>query len=223
VNGDGDSFTESAGLRYSAAVEENLSGWYIAQVFESGGDLLYTGSVKVASDNGSYLIDDPQATIASIDVGDITVSDVEVASFSSSALTQLAGTRVINVSVPTLNGGQLSAPLIRGDTYSAALDSALEFSRNDFPDLPEGTTAQLTARKCEGVEPTSFTISGTEASIPVRSGTKVVRFEPTGSQTALWEPGKYEFDVQVTWPDGRKRTFVGPNVYLRVLADVTDN
>jgi len=257
VNGEGDEFAEGTGLRYAASVSEALSGWYIAQIFEADGDLLYTGSVKVEADTGTALIDDPQAAIpavpttaenaaavwdseertlsgfefpVSVEVDPEAISEalmeavgegVAVASFHGSSLSQLAGTRIINVSVPTLSGQQLSAPLIRGDTYSAAIGSALEFSRSDFPDLPADATATLTARKTEGESPASFTVSGTESSIPVRTGAKVVRFEPTAVQTALWEPGKYEFDVQITWPDGRVRTFVGPNVFLNVLADVT--
>lgn len=256
VNGEGDELTEGSGLRYAASVAESLSGWYVAQIFEGDGNLLYTGNVKVANDGGMYQIDDPQAGIPSIPTAgqnatavwaaedrsltefdfesevdpaalsaalqEALAEGVDVRSFLTSALSQLAGTRVIYANVPALNGQQLSAPLVRGDSYSAAIGSAIEFSRSDFPDLPEGTTAVLTARKGEAETPVSFTISGTEASIPVRTGAKVVRFEPTAAQTVLWEPGKYEFDVQLTWPDGKTRTFVGPNVFLRVLADVSE-
>lgn len=244
VNGSGNALIESAGLRYSATITQAISGWFLAQIFAADG-LLYTGSVKTASDGGVYRIDDPAATIQAVptvptagqnaaavwgaldrtltgfDASGLVIENVTVDAMSPAALAQLAGTRVINLSVPALSGQQLNAPLVRGDTYSAAVGSAIEFSRSDFPDLPDGTTAILTARKCDAETPTSFEISGTEASIPVRAGAKVVRFEPNAEQTRLWDPGKYEFDVQLTWPDGKTRTFVGPNVFLRVLSDVT--
>jgi len=282
VNSGETSFTEDTGLRYVSEIAQSLDGWYVAQIYDADSDLIYTGSVKVADDDGAYLIDDPQdmmvtvptvseireeidsnstklanldATVSSrlapstagrslsvnadgsidatavIDSESLSqaigeaISDgiaVVVSSFQSSALAQLAGTRVINVAIPALSGQQLSHPLIQGDSYSAALNSAIEFSRSDFPDLPEGVSAKLSAVKREAGQETRFEISGDQASVPVRAGAKVVRFEPTAEQTRLWEPGKYEFDVQLTWPDGNTRTFVGPNVFLRVLAEVTE-
>jgi len=146
---------------------------------------------------------------------------VEVASFTPAALAQIAVTRTIHADMPTLGQQLLPQPFIQGDTYSLALNSAIEFSRSDFPDLPEGMNAKLSAVKRESGQETRFEISGDQASVPARTGTKIVRFEPTAEQTRLWEPGKYEFDVQLTWPNGSTRTFVGPNVFLRVLADVS--
>lgn len=202
-------------LRYEATVSESLAGWYTAQVFDHIG-LLYTGRVKVANDDGIYLIGDPAATVA--DLGDIVIDDVNVKGFTSPALQQLAGTRIININVPALRGSSLTDPLIQGDTYSAALGSAIEFSRSDFPDLPVDATAKLTARKTHGETEASFSIDG---SLVVRTGAKVVRFEATAAESRLWKPGTYEFDVSITWTDGATRTFVGPRLTLQVIADVT--
>lgn len=66
VNGEGGELIEGVGLRYAASVTQSLTGWYVAQIFDADGDLLYTGSVKVADDGGSYLIDDPQAAIPAV-------------------------------------------------------------------------------------------------------------------------------------------------------------
>ncbi|HWL07811.1 MAG TPA: hypothetical protein VNQ76_05385 [Planctomicrobium sp.] len=205
-------------LRYTATITEPLTGWFTAQVIDSQG-ILYTGRVKVANDSGAYLIDDPADTVANL--GDIVIEDVTVSQLSSSAVAQLARTRQINITIPTLVGRNLSDPLIRGDSYTTALEAAIEFSRSDFPDIPDGSTATLTARTLESGSVESFSISGDQSSIPVRTGTKVVRFEPLSSQTRLWEPGQYEFDVEISFPGGERRTFIGPGVFLRVLDDVT--
>ncbi|WP_437230379.1 hypothetical protein SH661x_001937 [Planctomicrobium sp. SH661] len=218
VNGEApDSLTEpdsdAKPFRYEASVAEDLSGWFTAQIFDEDEDLLYTGRVKVADDEGSYLIDDPSRS-------DASQSELAVGSLSTTALQQLAGTRAIHIAVPALLGRTLTDPLIQGDTYSAELDSAIEFSRSDFPDIAEESTCRLIARKQDCSDVVTFTISGEQASIPVRTGAKVCRFEPTAEQTREWEPGKYEFNVDVIWPDGKTRTFVGPNVFLRVIGDV---
>ncbi len=203
-------------LRFEANVSESLNGWYTAQVYDAR-RLLYTGRVRITG-NDSYLIDDPAATVA--DLGDVTLENVTVESLSPTALQQLAGKRQINITIPTLLGKHLTDPLIQGDSYTADLGSAIEFARSDFPNVPSDATATLTARKQDNGEAVTFTISGDQSSIPVKTGTKVVRFEPTSEQTRLWSPGKYEFDVEITFPNGEKRTFIGPGVYLRVLADV---
>lgn len=220
VNGSGNTLIESAGLRYSATITQVISGWFIAQIFDADG-LLYTGNVKTASDGGVYRIDDPAATIAVI--GDVSFNELSVSGFSSAALQQLAGMRQIQITAPTLAGQNLSQSLVRGDNYTSAYNAALEFSRSDFPDLPAGARCELNARSVEGDVPFQFQIRDSAASIPIATGTKVVRFEPTSSQTAQWEPGKYEFDVTVTFPDGERRTFVGPQVYLRVLERIVAN
>lgn len=134
---------------------------------------------------------------------------------STAALQQLVATKQIRISLPTLMGNELSQPLVQGDNYSAALGSAIEFSRSDFPDLPTGTTCRLAAQGSDCLTPGSFELTGT---IVTASETKVLRFEATSAQSSLWTPGRYEFQVDVTFPGGEVRSFVGPNALLRVLA-----
>jgi|GEM_PF-2207735 len=206
-------------FRYEATVSENLQGWLTAQIFDALG-LVYTGQVKVTSDGGTFLIDDPAAAVAVL--GDVQVQDVTVGALSNTAIQQMAATRQIHIGIPTLCERHLTAPLIRGDSYTVELNSAIEFARSDFPDLPVGAAATLTARRTEGLPPSTFSLTGSHASIPVRTGTKVVRFEAPSSQTAQWLPGRYEFDVEIQFPNGEQRTFVGPGVFLQVIADLTD-
>jgi hypothetical protein len=121
--------------------------------------------------------------------------------------------------MPALIGRELSDPIVQGDSYLSAHGRALSFSREDFPDIPDGSGVVLTARHVDLPE-TSFTMAG---SVSVPTGVKVVTFEPASDETRDYVPGKYEFDVEVRFPDGNAATFVGPNVFLRVLADVSDN
>jgi hypothetical protein len=134
---------------------------------------------------------------------------------STASLQQLLALKQIRVSVPTLIGNELNQPLVQGDNYSAALGSAIEFSRTDFPDIPSESTCRLIAQERDCPAPSSFVIDGTVA---VASETKVLRFEATSAESMLWKPGRYEFQVDVTFPTGEVRSFVGPNAQLRVLA-----
>jgi hypothetical protein len=208
-------------LRYEATVDESLAGQrLIAQVSDETGPIS-TGIVTITAEEGSFVIDD-LAQLRDLATLEVTLPETftvgtEVQSFSADALAQLAGTRQIQVAIPTLSGRTLTAPLIQGDSYLAERGRAIEFSRVDFPDIPAGSQARLGARLLDD-ETVSFSISG---EIAVASGVKVLRFEPTTLQTRAWVPGKYQFDVDVVFPDGNVATFVGPDVFLRVLADIS--
>lgn len=193
---------------YQASVAETIaSGVYRARILKAG-IVQYDGKVRI-SGTGTYDIDDGTEG---------TTSSQEVTSFSEEALAQLASQGPITITVPTLAGNHLSAPLVRGDSYLDDHERAIVFSRSDFPDLQGTEIVRLTARNVRDASNT-FSITG---SIAVASGTKVLKFEPTSAQTAGWTPGKYEFDVEVEFADGNVATFVGPDVYLRVLNDVTE-
>lgn len=199
-------------LRYTALISEQLEGWLTVQIFDSAG-LLYTGRVKVADDDGIYLIDDPAASVA--DIGEITVSDVTVAHFSSSALAQLAG-RTIVVSYTALIDNQLRPPIVRGDTYSAAVGNPIDLSNSDWPDLPDGTTIQLQAKQQRtGI---GFQIDG---SVVVATGAKVIRFQMTSEQTATFKAGTYTFGIVATIPNAKPVHLVLPEATLRVLNGIS--
>ncbi|WP_437205738.1 hypothetical protein [Planctomicrobium sp. SH664] len=197
--------TASPGF-YQAEVEETLHGNYHVRV-RLNAQPIYAGLVYLTTEVGMAVIDAAP------------VPPMTVSAFESSALTQLAARRNITIAVPTLAGQSLSAPLIQGDSYLAEHGRAIEFSRSDFPDLSGDEQVTLTASSVD-TPAVTFTLEG---SIAVATGAKVLRFEPTSIQTRLYPAGRYEFDVEVEFADGNRATFVGPNVFLRVLADVTDN
>lgn len=175
---------------------------YRAEVLK-GGAVLYTGLVRVRAAGVSVIDDETVQSLASL---------------TTSALAQLTLQGPISVSLPTLDGQQLSVPLVRGDSYLAEHGRSIEFARADFPDLSGTESVTLSARHLEdaGIQ---FSLTGV---IATASGIKVLRFATTSSQSSLWTPGKYEFDVQVEFGDGNVATFVGPNVFLRVIADVDE-
>lgn len=156
------------------------------------------------------------AALAALAAGVWAAATRTITGFTAAALAQLAGTRVINLSIPTLGGNQLSAPIIRGDSYSADQDRQIAFSRADFPDIPDGSTVTLMARQLQGSSGFSW-----EGSIETSSGTKVVQFAPTAAETADLVKGRYEFEVRVSFPTGDVASFVGPRAYLEVWDDVS--
>jgi hypothetical protein len=208
---------ETKPLRYRATISENLVGQTLrAEVLDSIG-LLYRGWIEItAASAEDEILESPPVECPGSGEGGGGTGDGTVTSFSVTALAQLAGTRQINVSVPTLIGRELSTPLVQGDAYLTEQNAAIEFSRADWSPLPEGCTVQLQAKSFDG-QPATITLEGT---LPVSSGAIVARFEPDSEVTAGWQPGKYEFQVLITFPDGNVRSFVGPAVFLRVIPPV---
>ncbi|SFH85751.1 hypothetical protein [Planctomicrobium piriforme] len=204
----GDSLVEQDAVTtpgyYSAELELD-QGRYRARIFRTSG-LVYDGVVVVT-----------ETDVAVVQLA--TTNPVQVESLSNAALAQLTGGRSVTVTVPTLCERELSQPLIRGDSYLAAHNRALDFARSDFPDLGDDCVVTLTARHT-GEPDVQFQVIG---SVVTGTGTKVVRCEITSEQSRTFVPGKYEFDIEVLFPDGNAATFVGPGVWLRVLADLTDN
>ncbi|WP_437185804.1 hypothetical protein SH668x_002922 [Planctomicrobium sp. SH668] len=198
--------SESVPGYYSATLATSIQGPLRARVLRDD-VLIYDGFLSPTGTANSFIITSEFPR------------NLEVSSFSPAALGQLASQRILTVSAPMMIGKTLSTPLIRGDSYLAEHGRALEFSRSDFPDLPADSQVRLSAKNVDqpGV---SFQLAGT-----ILSGieTKVVRFQPTSAQSATWIPGKYRFDIQVTFPDGNSATFEGPNSFLHVIPDVTEN
>jgi len=248
VNSGGTSFTEGSGLRYTASVSQALAGWYIAQIYDADDDVIYTGSVKVANDSGSYRIDDPQAGIPPaapsasviatavweatertltefdfpVDVAidpellqdalqDAFGDGVDVRSFSTPALAQLAGKTIV-VSYTAIVNNQLQPPIVRGDTYSAAIGNPIDLSHSDWPDLPDGTAIKLKASQKRTGQ--AFDVDG---SVIVGTGAKVIRFEMTSAQTSGFMAGVYNFEIIATIPSAKPVHLVGPETTLRVL------
>lgn len=202
----GDAFSEpSAGTRpgyYEATVSQSLTGLHIARILK-GSAVIGLTIVEMAA------------------TGTIVLGSGLPVSLSSSTLAQLTGTLTINHSVPALVNNALDAPLIRGDCYLAEHDRALTFSRADFPDLVGDESVTLTARMTNSqtpYDPPTITLSG---SVSVASGTKVVSFDITSAESAAWEIGTYEFDVEIEVASGKLITFVGPEAELRVIEDIT--
>ncbi|WP_437193540.1 hypothetical protein [Planctomicrobium sp. SH527] len=203
---------EEKPLRYEAVVSEAIAGWFTVQISDARG-LLYTGRVNVSADEGIYLVDDPAMTVA--DLGDIVVDNVTVTQFSTSALAQLAG-RTIVVSYTALIDNQLQPPIVRGDTYSAAVGNPIDLSNSDWPDLPDGTTIQLQAKQQRtGV---GFAIDG---SVVVATGAKVIRFQMTSEQTTTFKAGTYTFGIVATIPNAKPVHLVLPEATLRVLNGIS--
>ena len=208
---EGDAFTEPDGTRpgwYVATVAEDLTGLHLAKVLLD--DVVLDMAIVDVTPTGTFLFGDPRNVLDGLPV-----------TFASAGLAQLSGTKAINVTVPALVGNQLSAPLVRGDCYLHSHGRSIQFSREDFPDLAGDETVTLTAKMLDAPDPDdppTITLTG---SIAVAEGTKVIRFEPTSTQTASWTPGRYEFDVQVAFDGDNSATFVGPNCRLRVLGDLS--
>lgn len=185
---------------YSASMTEAASGIYKALVLQ-GGVVVYDGLVRLQA--GQMCV---------IDAG----TETRVAELLPDALAQLTDATPVSITWPTLLDQHLSTPLVRGDCYLHAHGRALTFSRSDFPDLTGLEQVTLTARNLSDPSLT-FSLTG---EVAVTTGVKVLRIEATSAQTLEWSPGKYEFDVEVRFPDDNAATFVGPNVFLRVLEDV---
>lgn len=214
-------------LAESLAVErDERTGTYLAEFedFELEGDfhLTVVDSVYGPILDGWATLEDVDGVFYPRSAKASAVASTEVSSLSSAALAQLAGTRTINLSSPAIVGGKRT--LIRGDSYLAEHDRAIQFSRSDFPDLPgDGYTVKLTAKHEDGESP-DIDLTG---EIVVATGMKVVSFDVDSSDSADWIPGVYRYDVQIEFPDGNVATFAGPiapdekPLTLRVIEGVT--
>ncbi len=193
---------ESTPGYYEASVDDLPIGNYRARVFREA-VLVFDGALAISD-------------LETVTVIGITVPVPPpsiVSAFSTTALSQLLPYRSIGVAVPAISGDLLTPPLIQGDSYLADHGRAITFSRADFPEIPSGSHVRLLARQLD--DPLSRI--ELEGDVSVTTGIKVVRFEVTSAESALWKAGQYAFHVEVEFPDGNSATFIGPDTRLRVV------
>lgn len=165
------------------------------------------GRTLNVGEDGSVVTEfDPQALQEALqevfESGDLSLT---VASFSPAAIAQLAARKqLVVLHCGVVVSGKMR--LIQGDAYRDDLGNALDFSREDFPDLDGAETVHFSAQLLPTAQH-SETIQLT-GSIVETTGVKVLRFEVSSEQSIEWTPGNYEARVLVTFPNGNTRTFL---------------
>lgn len=216
INAGGDDCvdSETAPGFYTATIAVDVpAGWYEARIYDDVG-LIGSGVVQVLEAAESALVNGFLQHL------DSDVSQEQLAAdIGHQVAADLAASKRITVQIPSLEGNQLSAPLVQGASYLTADARALTFSNSDFAEIPVDAAVTLRARGtgADG-QARQFSLDG---EVVTGSGaTKTVRFSFGSATSAQFAPGRYEWQVDVELSAGNTAPFVGPDVFLEVLAAV---
>lgn len=143
----------------------------------------------------------------------------DAASIAQYLASYLAKSKRISLDGPALIGQQLKPDLVAGASYLATHGRALRFSNTSSMTPPAGTTAVLRAI---GHSPAARQFSLTGILLERTDPTKIVQFEASSQQSAQWQPGTYQFQIDLVFPGTPQQTapFLGPGSLLNVLQPV---
>lgn len=206
LNPAGDAFTETAAEGVSpgyreAVISEDVSDgvWCQAILYDEDGNPAGQGLVKVFNDGRRCFVNKYRT-------GE---------SLAYELAQELASTKHVHTAIPALEGNALNAPIVRGASYLEEHSRQIPFSRNDWEDIPDGSSVILTASGQKNGEVIEFECEGTITS--PTGDTKAIQFTPDSAETGDWEPGCYTFQVDIIYPDGNTAPFVGPGCFLEVI------
>lgn len=219
-----DELMSAEGSRFYSVELEVPEGRYVGYVIDDESQPVYRGIVDIVDGETSLLgvIRVPECNTEELEqaIADLSVQVTsELGGITGDIVNQvssrLASTKQIVFAVPALAGSELNTALVQGSSYLD--DRALTLTNQSIESVPDETTVELRAW---GSGPNSTARAFSIAGEIVSQNPVSIAFEITSEQSAEWQPGRYEWQVDLVLPDGNTIPFLGPKIFLEVAKAV---